>query len=125
MKTSYEAYKKYPFSNIFGSVVKQQILKFFTDNREKEFSVLEISKQIGLNQSSLSRPLTILKNSGILFSKKEGKFTYYRIKQQYINPFWILFNMLRGIKKSTSINHEEPPRATRKEEDKLVIRQLK
>lgn len=117
MKTSYDAYKKYPFSNIFGSVVKQQILKFFTDNPQKEFNVLEISKQMGLNQSSLSKPLTILRKCGLLVSKKEGKFTYYCMEQKYVNPFRIICNMLQGVKKSTINGRGTTLTNTTKKED--------
>jgi len=50
----------------------------------KRKSVTEIHKQIGIEQSTASHHLGILKDKGVLGSKREGKNTYYFLKHEKI-----------------------------------------
>jgi DNA-binding transcriptional ArsR family regulator len=50
----------------------------------KSKSVTEIHKHIGIEQSSASHHLGILKDKGVLGSKREGKNTYYFLKHEKI-----------------------------------------
>ena len=97
MVESYSAYVNYPFSELFGSVVKQQIIKFLTENPAKEFTVLEIARAISLNQSSISKPLDSLESSGLLESRKEGKFRYYTMREKYARHFQNVYESLRVV----------------------------
>ena len=45
-----------------------------------KLSVTEIHKKIGIEQSATSHHLGILKDKGVLASKREGKNTYYYLK---------------------------------------------
>ena len=97
MPENYIAYKNYPYSDLFGSVVKQQIIKFFTEKPNKEFTVLNISRSLELNQSSISKPLDSLEQSGLLESRKDGKFRYYRMKGKYANHFADVYGHLKVV----------------------------
>jgi DNA-binding transcriptional ArsR family regulator len=48
----------------------------------KKHTVTEIHKQLGIEQSAASHHLGILKDKGVLGSKREGKNTYYFIKHE-------------------------------------------
>ena len=56
---------------------KQIILQFFRDHPQKRFTTQELSKELEMPKSSLSRALNELDNMGILDSEKEGKKKYY------------------------------------------------
>lgn len=47
-----------------------------------KMTVSEIHQNLGLEQSSTSHHLGILKDKGVLFSKREGKNTYYFLKHE-------------------------------------------
>lgn len=48
----------------------------------KRMTVSEIHKQLGLEQSSTSHHLGILKDKGVLSSKRDGKNTHYFLKHE-------------------------------------------
>ncbi|SKB11813.1 Transcriptional regulator, ArsR family [Planktothrix sp. PCC 11201] len=47
--------------------------------REKELCVCELCEQLAVNQSKLSFHLKILKEAGLLGSRQEGRWIYYRL----------------------------------------------
>lgn len=54
------------------------IINFLEDGRQ--LSVTEIHEKLGIEQSTTSHHLGILKDKGVLVSKREGKNTYYCLK---------------------------------------------
>lgn len=50
----------------------------------KRKSVTEIHKEIGIEQATASHHLGILKDKGVLGSKREGKNTFYFLKHEKI-----------------------------------------
>jgi len=58
--------------------VRISIVGYLEDGRKR--TVTEIHKQIGIEQSAASHHLTILKDRGVLLSKREGKNTLYFLK---------------------------------------------
>lgn len=48
----------------------------------KELSVTEIHEALGIEQSAASHHLGILKDKGVLSSRRDGKNTYYFIRHQ-------------------------------------------
>ena len=54
------------------------IINFLEDGRQ--LTVTEIHEKLGIEQSTTSHHLGILKDKGVLVSKREGKNTYYFIK---------------------------------------------
>jgi len=54
------------------------ILNFLEDG--DRLTVTQLHEKLGLEQSTTSHHLGILKDKGVLVSKREGKHTYYSIK---------------------------------------------
>ncbi|MBN1143149.1 MAG: helix-turn-helix transcriptional regulator [Bacteroidales bacterium] len=59
------------------------ILKYLDSG--KQLNVTEIHEHLNLEQSTASHHLGILKDKGILGSKREGKNTYYYIKNEHLS----------------------------------------
>ncbi len=57
----------------------------------KKLTVTEIHKQLGIGQSVASHHLVILKDKGILASKREGKNIWYFLKHKALK------NILAGV----------------------------
>ena len=51
----------------------------------KQLTVTEIHGLLGIEQSTTSHHLGILKDKGVLLSKREGKNTYYSIKNENLS----------------------------------------
>jgi DNA-binding transcriptional ArsR family regulator len=60
--------------------VRISIVGCLEDGRKR--SVTEIHKQLGIEQSTASHHLGILKDRGVLASKREGKNTLYFLKHE-------------------------------------------
>ncbi len=59
------------------------ILKHLEDN--KKLSVTQIHELLGIEQSTTSHHLGILKDKGVLCSKREGKNIYYYLRFQILS----------------------------------------
>ena len=55
---------------------------------EKETCVCELTELVGLDQSTVSKHLAVLKNAGLVADRKEGVMTYYRLKVMCLRGFW-------------------------------------
>lgn len=51
----------------------------------KRLTVTQIHDALGIEQSTTSHHLGILRDKGVLVSKREGKNTYYSIKHEKLN----------------------------------------
>lgn len=60
--------------------VRISIVGCLEDGKRK--TVTEIHKQLGIEQSTASHHLGILKDKGVLSSKREGKNTWYFLKHE-------------------------------------------
>jgi DNA-binding transcriptional ArsR family regulator len=58
------------------------IIDLLTDN--KKLTVTEIYEHLNIEQASASHHLNILKNKGLLESKRDGKMIYYSLKLQVL-----------------------------------------
>ncbi len=67
--------------------LRQQLLKLIDEH--KKISVTEIYVKLRLEQSVASQHLAIMRRSGVLVAKREGKFIFYSIN----------YNRLRDISK--------------------------
>lgn len=56
----------------------------------KKMCVSDIADVCGLNQTTVSHQLKILKNEGILKSERQGKVVFYSVKDQKINQVLLL-----------------------------------
>jgi len=59
------------------------IIDLLTNN--KKLTVTEIYERLSIEQASASHHLNILKNKGLLESKRDGKMIYYSLKMQVLS----------------------------------------
>ncbi|MCF8303584.1 MAG: metalloregulator ArsR/SmtB family transcription factor [Bacteroidales bacterium] len=59
------------------------ILELLNDNNK--MSVTDIYKKLNIEQASASHHLNILKNKGVLVSKRDGKKIHYSLKSNTLN----------------------------------------
>jgi len=69
------------FMRALSHPVRLQIIEFL---RKGEQNVGNIVKFLGIQQSSLSRHLTIMKECGILTARQQGLLIYYKIEDEDI-----------------------------------------
>jgi ArsR family transcriptional regulator len=55
--------------------------------KDKPFCVCELAEMIGIDQSTTSKHLSVLKNAGIIEDKKEGTTVYYSLRCKCILDF--------------------------------------
>ena len=72
--------------------LRQQIIK--TINENEKLAVTEIYVRLRLEQSVASQHLAILRKSGIVTTKREGKFIYYTINKKRIEAIDEFVNKL-------------------------------
>ncbi|MCJ7449997.1 MAG: metalloregulator ArsR/SmtB family transcription factor [Bacteroidales bacterium] len=60
--------------------IRISIVGYLEDGKKR--TVTEIHKQLGIEQSTASHHLVILKDRGVLASKRDGKNTWYFLKHQ-------------------------------------------
>ena len=70
------------FLKSLASESRLNIVLLFLDGQER--TVNQIAESVGLGQPATSEHLAVLKQSGILVSRKEGKEMYYRPDQAKI-----------------------------------------
>ncbi|MCK9224448.1 MAG: metalloregulator ArsR/SmtB family transcription factor [Candidatus Muirbacterium halophilum] len=59
---------------------------------DKQYCVNDITKLIGTDTSTVSRHLSVLKNSGIVGCEKRGLYVYYFLKIKCVNSFFVCVN---------------------------------
>ncbi|MCK9218630.1 MAG: metalloregulator ArsR/SmtB family transcription factor [Bacteroidales bacterium] len=59
------------------------IIELLTNN--KQLTVTEIYERLNIEQASASHHLNILKNKGLLASKRNGKMIYYSLKMEALS----------------------------------------
>jgi len=86
-----EAGKQSKFFKALADTTRLRILKLL---EVREMCVCEIMIALGLTQPTTSHHLGILENVGLVRSRKEGKWVYYKIVDhkliQNLNKFYIL-----------------------------------
>ena len=75
------------FFKIMGDSTRLQIILSLQNG---ELCVSDIADVCGLNQTTVSHQLKILKNEGILKSERQGKVVFYSIKDPKINQVLLL-----------------------------------
>ena len=86
-KEVYDAYKIF-----FGTLVSESRLKIINLLRKKKMNVSEIMSALKGNQTAISHDLSRLKQCGFVLSEKEGKFVYYKLNEDTINPLMSLID---------------------------------
>ena len=55
---------------------------------EREMCVCDLTKLVGADQSTVSKHLAVLKQTGIVEDRKEGTMTFYSLKICCLQGFW-------------------------------------
>ena len=63
---------------------------------EKKLSVTQIYERLNLEQATASHHLNILKNKGLLISKREGKKIHYSLKNKALSDVIYCLNKCHG-----------------------------
>jgi ArsR family transcriptional regulator len=73
----------------------------------KEVQVNIIENVLGLPQSTVSRHLSFLKNSGWLSSRREGKSIYYKLADDDKSGwYWVLQVVLKELRESPQFRND-------------------
>lgn len=80
---------KVEFIHGFAHKTRIQILDCIKDN---EKTVSQIVEELDGNQSSISQHLACLRGCGLIVSRQEGKFVYYRIRNEKIYLLLSMFD---------------------------------
>jgi ArsR family transcriptional regulator len=76
--------------------------------QQGEKCVSDLNKMVKLNQSNMSRHLTVLKKAGILSDRRDGMRVYYRLQLPGILN---AFECTSDVVKSVARQHQENERA--------------
>lgn len=71
-----------PLSKLFRALGDETRLRIVALLSHGELCVCHLEKALGLTQPNASRALGILKNAGILDSRRDGTWVYYKICEQ-------------------------------------------
>jgi ArsR family transcriptional regulator len=77
-----------------GDATRLRILALLQDH---ELCVCEIEAALSLSQPNASRSLTILKNAGIIQSRKQAQWAYYKISDDFSAQYPELSTALKNI----------------------------
>ncbi|MDU1847775.1 MAG: metalloregulator ArsR/SmtB family transcription factor [Niallia nealsonii] len=75
----------------FSNKTRIQILECLKD---EEKTVSQIVKEIDGNQSNISQHLACLKGCGIIAGRNEGKYCFYRLRNQHIRDLLDMFDLV-------------------------------
>ncbi len=62
-----------------GDEIRQQIVLFMLASPNRENRAVDIAQQLYISRPNISHHLQILKDAGIVVSRKSGKFIYYSL----------------------------------------------
>lgn len=82
---------KMKFLHGFSHQTRVQILEFI---KEEEKTVSQIVDGLTSSQSSISQHLACLKGCGLIVRRQEGKYVYYRVRNQLIRDLLTMFDVV-------------------------------
>jgi DNA-binding transcriptional ArsR family regulator len=71
---------------VFGALSDGNRLRLLFALRHGELCVCQLIELMGLSPSTVSKHLSILRDAGLLDSRKEGRWVYYRFADQPVFP---------------------------------------
>lgn len=80
---------KMKFLNGFSHKTRVQILEHI---KEEEKTVSQIVDDLEGNQSNISQHLACLKGCGLIVGRQEGKYVYYRVRNQLVRDLLTMFD---------------------------------
>ena len=85
--TKEEKYRSQSRAKILKALAHPSRMFIVEKIRDKPHCVCELAEMIGVDQSTTSKHLSILKNAGIIEDRKEGTTVYYSLRCQCIMDF--------------------------------------
>jgi ArsR family transcriptional regulator, arsenate/arsenite/antimonite-responsive transcriptional repressor len=71
---------------VFGALSDESRVRMLYALRHGELCVCQLIELMGLSPSTVSKHLSILRDAGLLDSRKEGRWVYYRVADETIFP---------------------------------------
>jgi ArsR family transcriptional regulator len=71
---------------VFGALADESRLRMYLALRRGELCVCQLIELMNLSPSTVSRHLSILRDAGLLDSRKEGRWVYYRLADPTFFP---------------------------------------
>ncbi|MGM8216542.1 ArsR/SmtB family transcription factor [Bacillaceae bacterium W0354] len=82
---------KMKFLHGFSHKTRIQILESI---KTEEKTVSQIVEDLNANQSNISQHLACLKGCGLIVGRQEGKYVYYRLRNQLIRDLLTMFDVV-------------------------------
>ena len=82
---------KMKFLHGFSHKTRVQILEII---KEEEKSVSQIVEDLEGNQSNISQHLACLKGCGLIVGRQDGKYVYYRVRNQLVRDLLTMFDVV-------------------------------
>ncbi|WP_088051960.1 ArsR/SmtB family transcription factor [Virgibacillus dakarensis] len=82
---------KMKFLHGFSHKTRIQILECI---KEEEKTVSQIVDDLNGNQSNISQHLACLKGCGLVVGRQEGKYVYYRVRNQLVRDLLTMFDVV-------------------------------
>jgi DNA-binding transcriptional ArsR family regulator len=82
---------KMKFLHGFSNKTRIQILDSI---KEEEKTVSQIVDDLNGNQSNISQHLTCLKGCGLIVGRQDGKYVYYRVRNQLVRDLLTMFDVV-------------------------------
>lgn len=82
---------KMKFLHGFSHKTRIQILESI---KEEEKSVTQIVEDLEGNQSNISQHLACLKGCGLIVGRQDGKYVYYRVRNQLVRDLLTKFDVV-------------------------------
>ena len=70
-----------------GDVNRMMIIKILASNPDESLCVIDLADMLGITQPATSQHIKVLKNVGILVSKRVGNRTYYKIDVDQLHEY--------------------------------------
>lgn len=97
--------------NAFGDEVRQKILLLMAEGGERWVRAADIAEKTSLTRSAVSHHMQILKDAGIIVSRKDGKCVYYAFnsQEQKIEALMNLFMEIQQVLRAAPAEAEGTP----------------
>ncbi|MGY0692748.1 ArsR/SmtB family transcription factor [Virgibacillus sp. FSP13] len=82
---------KMKFLHGFSHKTRIQILECI---KEEEKTVSQIVDDLNGNQSNISQHLACLKGCGLIVGRQDGKYVYYRVRNQLVRDLLTMFDVV-------------------------------
>ena len=85
-------------ANVCGIFSRPRRLEILDTLRDKELTVSEIHDSMSISKTNLSQHLTLMKDRGILNSRREGQHIYYSVSsKKVIQAFDLISDVLHEL----------------------------